>query len=146
MLFGPPPPARKYDVSISVIRPSWTAQPHRHQQHAGLLAHRPHPSRLAGDRIREIVVVAAAAGHRLPEAVADLHDLFLLGVLHVGRQRQAPRVVREQRRQVLIDETFEAGAIAIGRDRLGLGDEVRREDAAGDDQKDNSGDTCESHV
>jgi len=24
ILFGPPPPARKYDVSISVIRPNWT--------------------------------------------------------------------------------------------------------------------------
>jgi hypothetical protein len=89
------------------------AQPHGHQEKAGLFAHCPHPPRLAADWIREIVVICAASRHRFPKTVADRHDLLLLGVLHVGRQWQPLRVVCLDSIEILIDEAFQAGTIAV---------------------------------
>jgi len=92
------------------------------------------------------VVVGAAAGDGFPEAVAHVHHLVLLGVFHVGRERQARRIVCEQRCDVLLHQPFETGAVAVGRNRFGLGDEVRRKDAAGDHQQGNGNETGNSHA
>src|SRR5215468_22705 len=96
--------------------PQLDAQPHSHKKEAGLLAHRPYPSCLPRDRICKVVVVVAPSGRRLPEPVADFHDLFLLGVFHVRRQRQPLRIMCHYGIDVLIDQSFQTGAVAIGRD------------------------------
>ena len=51
----------------------------------------------------------------------------------------------EQRGDVLLHQPFEAGAVAVGGDRFGLGDEIGREHAHGDHQQGNGDETSESH-
>jgi hypothetical protein len=132
MLFGPPPPARKKDFSISVI------------------AHCPHPPHLAGDQVGEVVVVAAAAGDGLPEAVADSHDLFLLGIFHVGRQRQAFWVLGHQGVEVLIHQSLETGPIAVCGDRADrqfrLSHQCGRNEITQKRQQGSSGQSSNAHI
>jgi hypothetical protein len=88
------------------------AQPKAHENCRTRFAHRPHERDLANLGVREVVRVVSPPLHRLPEAIADGDHLCVLGVLHVLRQRHTRRVVRHERRQVLINDFLEARAIA----------------------------------
>ena len=81
--------------------------------------HGAHKDHLAELRVGEDVLVVADALHGFPEAVAEFHGLILLGVLHVGRERQALGIVRHQGRQVLVHHVFETSTIAIELDGPG---------------------------
>ena len=99
------------------------AQAQAHQQRRAGFVHGSHEGHFTGFRIGEDVLVVADALDGFPEAVAEFHGLIVLGVLDVGRERQALGIVRHQRREVLIDHAFQTRAIAIERD--GPGGSVR---------------------
>ena len=63
--------------------------------------------------------VRPAPFHRFPESVADLEHFVVFGVDEVLRKWQRGWIVGHQSREVLIDQTFEAGSVAVKRDRAG---------------------------
>jgi hypothetical protein len=66
-----------------------------------------HESHLAGLGIGEIELVAHERDVGTPHAVVELQGLAVFGVARVLGQRQLGRIVRGQRVQVLINESFQ---------------------------------------
>ena len=91
------------------------------------------------------MLVVADAARGLPEAVADLDHLVVLGVLDVLRQRQLRRIVRDDGGQVLIDEAFETRAIAIERDGAGRAADASSEGAGDESGGNGQGRQREAH-
>ena len=116
MSAGPPPPWPEINAFDFRDAPELDAQAQAHQQRRARFMHRAHEHHLAEFGIGEDVLVIADAFHGFPEAVADIHGLIVLGVPHVGRERQALGIVRGQCREVLIHHVFQAGSVAIERD------------------------------
>ncbi len=79
------------------------------------LANRPDEGGAAAVRVGEILLVFAHAVGRFPQAVIEPEDLAVLGVTNVIAQRQSARIVRGQRREKLIRQPDQTGAIAPAR-------------------------------
>ncbi len=67
---------------------------------------------LAGRNVGDEQAVFAFRTHRVPQAVADHESLAVFGELHALRERYCRRLVRRDRIEITIDETFETRAVA----------------------------------
>ena len=142
MLLGPPPPGAEVHRFDFGDAPELDAETKAHQQRRASFLHGAHERDLAEFRIGEDVLVVAEARGGLPEAVADLDHLIVLGVHHVFRQRQPLGIVRDDGGQILVDDAFETGAIAV--ERNGSGGRIHaRSEAAGEDGSRHHGEGCE---
>ena len=65
--------------------------------------------------------VIAAALDGFPETVTNLENLAVFRVLNVPGEGQWTGIVCHKCVQVLIDQVFQTGAVAIERDRAGTG-------------------------
>ena len=113
MLFGPPPPGLEVQGLDLGDASELDPKTHAHEDIGAGLAHRPHHGNLTELRIGEDVAVVADTLGGLPEPVADVDHLIVLGVFHVFRKRHLRRVVGDHGFQVLVDEVFETRAIAV---------------------------------
>ena len=68
---------------------------------------------LTGGLIGDVQLVRAASGDRVPEAVAQLQPLPVLGVLDVARDGELLRILRDERIEVLLGDALETCAIAF---------------------------------
>jgi len=73
-----------------------------------VLLDRSEVAHLAGLGIGEIQLVGSERDSLAPHAIAQLQLLTIFGVAGVARKRELRRIVRGQRVQVLIDESFKA--------------------------------------
>ena len=75
----------------------------------------------------------------LPEPVAEVDALIVLGVLDVGGKRQALGIVRDHGGQILVDQVLETRAVAVQRNRsgggVGVGGEVTGKRERRDDRE-----------
>src|SRR5690606_27202973 len=69
--------------------------------------------------VRDEQAVAALRLHAAPMAVADLEALAVLRVAHVARERDRPRIVRNDGIEIAIDHALETLPIARGLLRAG---------------------------
>src|SRR5687767_7485756 len=87
-------------------------QPHRQNDRHVVLTHRRKRDDLAVDLIGHMKLVGAAGRDRVPEPVRESQALAVLGIPGTAGERQALRVLRRERVQVLFRDTDEAIAFA----------------------------------
>jgi hypothetical protein len=86
-----------------------------HDQNRGdvRLANRAHQHRLPALDVREPQRVAAASRHGVPQAIAKLQPLAVLGEHHRPVHRELRRIPRDQRVHVALERRLQAPAIAF---------------------------------